>query len=175
MIAESAVSSASSINSTLYESKIYTLLYELVLLRLGSDIDREILVLVDPVYPAPKIAFPLIYQNGTMLGETEGVVLDPTRLATRYNKLPRNIVVVAHKPHTCAHVGGIRGIVPKLDCGLTLNMLGSGSQGTIILRDLAIFNLPPSRASYPVGMLTALPWFIYLNRCARGHHVNQMH
>ena len=52
-----------------------------------------------------------------------------------------------------------------MDCGLTLNMIGSGAQGTGLLRDIAIFNLPPSRARYPIGLLTALPWFVYMNRC----------
>ena len=60
--------SASVYNAT-YESKIHTLLFELMMIQLGADIDREIIVLVDPVYPTPKSAFPPVYQNGTMLGE----------------------------------------------------------------------------------------------------------
>ena len=62
--------------------------------------------------------------------------------------------------------GGFRGMFPNFDVTLILEALTAMGQGTVTLRDFAAFNPPSSRVDYPLGLITALPWFAGLNRYA---------
>ena len=55
---------------------------------------------------------------------------------------------------------------PNLDVTLILEAMTTTGHGVVTLRDFTAFNLPPSRADYPLGLITALPWFAGLHRYA---------
>lgn len=153
----------------------------------GTDIDSYSLVLVDPASNSASAAvigettgynyteLPA-HMNGTLQGECGSIaclcvtrrvcLMRPYRRYTwcMWSVLSPHFVL----PFTSSYLssGGFRGFYPNLDVTLILQAMAAMGKGTVTLRDFVAYNLPPSRVDYPLGLITALPWFAGLKRCA---------